>query len=92
MISDAARTVSNRTVCGLLLHAPIPLSFVGMLTMLAFSSLAESGVPFAVVGDRVKELASGPRWVSLSSVRKFISTLFSKRRHLCSRVAAGSAD
>lgn len=45
-------------------EAAIPLSFVGMLDMLAFSSLAESGVPFD--GDRVKELVRGPKWVSFS--------------------------
>lgn len=42
--------------------------------MLDFSSLAESGVMVVADGFREKVFARGPRWVSLSSKRGFIST------------------
>lgn len=47
-------------------HIPMPLS-LGLLAMLAFSSLAESAGRVDADGEREKVLASGPRCVSLSS-------------------------
>ena len=52
-------------------YEPMPLSFVllPLLAMLAFSSLAPSGVIVEAEGDLEKVLARGARCVSLSSVK-----------------------
>jgi hypothetical protein len=66
------RSVSSVSLHYAEIYEPMPLSFVllALLDILAFSSLAASGVMVEAEGDLEKVLAKGPRCVSLSSAKK----------------------